>query len=47
MSDAVRAALPALLDGGKLTMDPARVAKGTVMDGEATQAQLAALLVAL
>ncbi len=47
MSDRVRAALAAVIDGRVLTMDEARSAMGSVMDGEATPAQLAALLVAL
>ena len=47
MSDSVRAALAAVIDGRTLTMDESRVAMGSVMDGEATPAQLAALLVAL
>ena len=47
MSQAVREALAAVVDGDTLTMDQARHAMGSVMDGEATPAQLAALLVAL
>ena len=47
MSDRVRAALAAVVEGKRLSMDEARGAMGSVMDGEATQAQLAALLVAL
>jgi anthranilate phosphoribosyltransferase len=47
MSDQVRAALSAVVEGGTLSMDDARLAMGSVMDGEATPAQLAALLVAL
>ncbi|MEK6721528.1 MAG: anthranilate phosphoribosyltransferase [Chloroflexota bacterium] len=47
MSDAVRAALAAVVDGETLSMETARGAMGSIMDGEATQAQLAALLVAL
>jgi anthranilate phosphoribosyltransferase len=47
MSDAVRAALGAVVDGRTLTLDEARDAMGSVMDGEATPALLAALLVAL
>ncbi len=47
MSELVRAALAAVVDGHSLTMDDARAAMGAVMDGEATPAQLAALLVAL
>ncbi|HEU4672354.1 MAG TPA: anthranilate phosphoribosyltransferase [Candidatus Limnocylindrales bacterium] len=47
MSDVVRAALAAIVEGGTLSVDEARAAMGAVMDGEATSAQLAALLVAL
>jgi anthranilate phosphoribosyltransferase len=47
MSELVRAALAAIVDGRTLTMVEARAAMGSVMDGEATSAQLAALLVAL
>jgi anthranilate phosphoribosyltransferase len=47
MSEAVRDALSRVIDGELLTRDEARVAMGAVMDGESTQAQLAALLVAL
>ncbi len=47
MSELVRAALAAIIDGRTLTIDEARAAMGAVMDGEATPAQLAALLVAL
>ena len=47
MSELVRAALAAVVDGGTLSMDDAHAAMGAVMDGEATPAQLAALLVAL
>jgi anthranilate phosphoribosyltransferase len=47
MSDQVRAALAAVVDGRTLTLDEARDAMGSVMDGEATPALLAALLVAL
>ncbi|HKB27396.1 MAG TPA: anthranilate phosphoribosyltransferase, partial [Candidatus Limnocylindrales bacterium] len=47
MSDQVRAALAAVVDGRTLSMDEARLAMGSVMDGEATPSQLAALLVAL
>ena len=47
MSEQVRAALAAVIDGRTLTIDEAHAAMGSVMDGEATPAQLAALLVAL
>jgi anthranilate phosphoribosyltransferase len=47
MSDKVRAALAAVVEGRRLSTEEARAAMGSVMDGEATQAQLAALLVAL
>ena len=47
MSDLVRAALNTIVDGGTLSMDEARGAMGAVMDGEATPAQLAALLMGL
>ncbi len=47
MSEAVRAALAAVIDGATLDRDAARAAMGAVMDGESTPAQLAALLVAL
>ena len=47
MSEAVRAALSTIVDGGSLTKDEARLAMGAVMDGEATPAQLAALLMGL
>ncbi len=47
MSDVVRSALSTIVEGGTLTMEAARDAMGAVMDGEATPAQLAALLVAL
>ncbi len=47
MSAAVRAALSTVVDGGNLNREAARAAMGSVMDGEATPAQLAALLVAL
>ncbi len=47
MSELVRAALAGIIDGGNLTMDEAHAAMSSVMDGEATPAQLAALLVAL
>ena len=47
MSDLVRAALATIVEGGTLSMDEARGAMGAVMDGEATPAQLAALLMGL
>jgi len=47
VSEAVRAALAAVVEGRSLSVDEARLAMGAVMDGEATPAQLAALLVAL
>jgi anthranilate phosphoribosyltransferase len=47
MSDAVRAALASIVEGGTLSVDEARLAMGGVMDGEATPAQLAALLMGL
>ena len=47
MSDIVRAALAAVVDGRTLSMAEATAAMGSVMDGESTSAQLAALLVAL
>ncbi|HUG30580.1 MAG TPA: anthranilate phosphoribosyltransferase [Candidatus Limnocylindria bacterium] len=47
MSEHVRAALASVVEGRTLSMDEARLAMGAVMDGEATPAQLAALLVAL
>ena len=47
MSEQVRAALAAVIEGRTLDLDQARLAMGSVMDGEATPAQLAALLVAL
>ncbi len=47
MSEVVRAALAAIVEGRTLTRQEARAAMGAVMDGEATAAQLAALLVAL
>jgi anthranilate phosphoribosyltransferase len=47
MSELVRAALAAVVEGKRLSMDEAHAAMGSVMDGDATQAQLAALLVAL
>lgn len=47
MSDAVRAALATIVEGGTLSLDDARLAMGAVMDGDATPAQLAALLMGL
>ena len=47
MSEAVRAALATIVEGGSLSLDEARLAMGAVMDGEATPAQLAALLMGL
>ena len=47
MSDAVRAALATIVEGGTLSQDEARAAMGAVMDGEATPSQLAALLMGL
>jgi len=47
MSEQVRAALAAIVEGGTLSLDDARAAMGAVMDGEATAAQLAALLMGL
>jgi len=47
MSDHVRAAVAAIVEGRTLTVEEARLAMGAVMDGQATPAQLAALLVAL
>src|SRR4029078_2342771 len=47
MTDEATTALAKVVDGGSLTLDEARAAMGSVMDGEATPALLAALLVAL
>jgi anthranilate phosphoribosyltransferase len=47
MSDHVRAALAAVVDGATLSQAEAHLAMGAVMDGEATPAQLGAFLVAL
>jgi anthranilate phosphoribosyltransferase len=47
MSDLVRAALNTIVDGGTLSFEQAHGAMGAVMDGEATPAQLAALLMGL
>jgi anthranilate phosphoribosyltransferase len=47
MSDQVRAALAAIVEGRTLSIEEARLAMGEVMDGEATPSQLAALLMGL
>lgn len=47
MSEHVRTALTTIVEGGTLTLDEARLAMGAVMDGDATPAQLAALLMGL
>ena len=47
MSELVRAAVAAIVDGRTLSLDDARLAMGAVMDGEATPSQLAALLMGL
>ncbi len=47
MSEVVRAALVTIVDGGTLSIDEAHAAMAAVMDGEATPAQLAALLMGL
>lgn len=47
MSELVRAALATIVDGGSLSSVEARAAMGDVMDGEATPAQLSALLMGL
>lgn len=47
MSDAVRDALARIVEGGTLSLEDAAEAMGAVMDGEATPAQLAALLMGL
>ncbi len=47
MSDHVRTALAAVIEGRTLDLEEARQAMGEVMDGEATPSQLAAFLVAL
>ena len=47
MSDLVRAALARIVDGGTLSIDEAHATMGAVMDGEATPAQLAAMLMGL
>lgn len=47
MSDVVKAAIAQVMSGGSLTTDDAHAAMAQVMDGEATQAQLGGLLLAL
>ena len=47
MSELVRIALATIVEGGSLSMDEAHGAMGAVMDGEATPAQLAAMLMGL
>ena len=47
MSELVRAAVAAIVDGQALTQEEAHLAMGAVMDGEATPSQLAALLMGL
>jgi anthranilate phosphoribosyltransferase len=47
MSDLVRSALSTIVDGGSLSTEEAHRAMGAVMDGEATPAQLAAMLMGL
>ncbi|MGZ6340254.1 MAG: anthranilate phosphoribosyltransferase [Candidatus Limnocylindrales bacterium] len=47
MSEIVRNALAAVVEGRTLSLDEAHGAMGAVMDGQATPSQLAALLVAL
>ena len=47
MSELVRAAVAAIVEGRSLSMDDARLAMGAVMDGDATPSQLAALLMGL
>jgi len=47
MSEPVRLAIATVMRGGQLTTDEAQAAMASVMDGEATQAQLAGLLLAL
>jgi anthranilate phosphoribosyltransferase len=47
VSDEVRAALAAIVEGRTLTREAAHGAMGAVMDGEATPSQLAALLMGL
>jgi len=47
VSELVRAAVAAIVDGKALSQEDARLAMGAVMDGEATAAQLAAMLMGL
>jgi anthranilate phosphoribosyltransferase len=47
VSELVRAAVAAIVEGKSLSQDDARLAMGAVMDGEATPSQLAALLMGL
>ncbi len=47
MSELVRAAVAAIVEGRTLSLEEARLAMGAVMDGEATPSQLAALLMGL
>lgn len=47
MSEHVRAAIATVIRGGSLSSDEAHAAMSAVMEGEATQAQLAGLLLAL
>ena len=47
MSELVRAAVAAIVDGQALSQEDAHLAMGAVMDGEATPSQLAALLMGL
>ena len=47
MSELVLAALTRVMAGGRLARDEARLAMGSVMEGEVTPAQLAGLLIAL
>ena len=47
MSEHVRSALTTIVEGGMLTLEEARLAMGAVMDGDATPAQLAAMLMGL
>jgi anthranilate phosphoribosyltransferase len=47
MSELVRAAVAAIVEGRTLSLEEARDAMGAVMDGDATPSQLAALLMGL